>query len=96
MFTLSRSSARIRTVAVGQRSVLDIVFISRLHRVRCRNMSRTVSISVPGGNKSISLQTGLFINNEFVPSVDGLEIEYDELHISFTSCFELIAIVQIH
>ncbi|EJD00956.1 NAD-aldehyde dehydrogenase [Fomitiporia mediterranea MF3/22] len=35
----------------------------------------SVPISVPGSNKSISLQTGLFINNEFVRSVDGSTIE---------------------
>ncbi|KAI5124867.1 hypothetical protein M0805_007299 [Coniferiporia weirii] len=40
-------------------------------------LSKTISIPVPGSAnlKSISLQTGLFINNEFVPSIDGLEIE---------------------
>ncbi|PAV20791.1 NAD-aldehyde dehydrogenase [Pyrrhoderma noxium] len=38
-------------------------------------MSQTINIPVPGTNRSISLQTGLFINNEFVPSVDGLTIE---------------------
>ncbi|KAL5508448.1 hypothetical protein ACEPAH_6067 [Sanghuangporus vaninii] len=39
------------------------------------SLAASVSIPVPGSNKSISLPTGLFINNEFVPSVDGLTIK---------------------
>lgn len=34
-------------------------------------------ITVPATGKKIKVQTGLFINNEFVPSVDSQEkIEY--------------------
>ncbi len=36
-------------------------------------MSKIVSIPVPGSNKTISVNTGLFINNEFVPSSNGQE-----------------------
>ena len=53
---------------------------SRLYFQQLRNMSQTINIPVPGTNRSISLQTGLFINNEFVPSVDGLTIEYGSVH----------------
>lgn len=38
-----------------------------------RNMSSTVSIAVPGSNKKITVNTGLFIDNEFVPSADSNE-----------------------
>ncbi|KAJ3785081.1 aldehyde dehydrogenase domain-containing protein [Lentinula aff. detonsa] len=37
-------------------------------------MSSTVKIPVPTLNKEISVSTGLFINNEFVPSVDSAEV----------------------
>jgi len=36
-------------------------------------MSKIVAIPVPGSNKTISVNTGLFINNEFVPSSNGQE-----------------------
>lgn len=36
-------------------------------------MASTAHIPVPGTPKSISVSTGLFINNEFVPSVDSKE-----------------------
>lgn len=44
------------------------------HR-RTMTLASPFSVAVPGSNKTISLQTGLFINNEFVPSVDGLTIQ---------------------
>lgn len=40
-----------------------------------KTMSKTIQIPVPGTDRSVSIQTGLFIDNEFVPSVDGLTIE---------------------
>ncbi|KZP05880.1 NAD-aldehyde dehydrogenase [Athelia psychrophila] len=36
-------------------------------------MSKVVQLSVPASEKKISVNTGLFINNEFVPSVDSQE-----------------------
>ncbi len=37
-------------------------------------MATVVSIPVPGTNRKIAVSTGLFINNEFVPSVDSKEL----------------------
>jgi aldehyde dehydrogenase (NAD+) len=37
-------------------------------------MAHSVKIPVPTLNKEISVPTGLFINNEFVPSVDSSEM----------------------
>ncbi|KAF8165432.1 aldehyde dehydrogenase domain-containing protein [Crassisporium funariophilum] len=37
-------------------------------------MPSTVSINIPGLNKTINVPTGLFINNEFVASVDSTEL----------------------
>lgn len=37
-------------------------------------MSRTVEVPVPALKKTISVQTGLFINNEFVSSIDSQEL----------------------
>jgi len=34
----------------------------------------SVSLRVPGSEKTITVPTGLFINNEFVPSVDSQEV----------------------
>lgn len=42
-------------------------------------MSRTVEVPVPALKKTISVQTGLFINNEFVSSIDSQE------HIQFVN-----------
>jgi aldehyde dehydrogenase (NAD+) len=40
-------------------------------------MAQTAAVNVPKLNKTINVPTGLFINNEFVPSVDSQErIEY--------------------
>jgi hypothetical protein len=36
-------------------------------------MASVVELSVPKSNSKISVNTGLFINNEFVPSVDNLD-----------------------
>jgi hypothetical protein len=36
-------------------------------------MRRFATIPVPGGNKQLTVPTGLFINNEFVPSVNSNE-----------------------
>ncbi|TFY83823.1 hypothetical protein EWM64_g184 [Hericium alpestre] len=36
-------------------------------------MASVVQLSVPKSNTTISVPTGLFINNEFVPSLDGLD-----------------------
>ena len=37
-------------------------------------MALTATISIPRLNKDIAISTGLFINNEFVPSVDSQEL----------------------
>jgi len=37
-------------------------------------MALTATISIPRLNKDITVSTGLFINNEFVPSVDSQEL----------------------
>lgn len=37
-------------------------------------MAHPVSIDIPSLNKRISVPTGLFINNEFVPSADSKEL----------------------
>ena len=47
-------------------------------------MSRTVQVPVPALKKTISVQTGLFINNEFVASVDSQEL------IQFVNIFFLL------
>lgn len=45
-------------------------------------MAQTVTLSVPASGRKITVHTGLFINNEFVPSVDSKEtIEYVYVHI---------------
>ncbi len=56
------------------------VAMARSHRTIVRAfslsravMSKIVAIPVPGSNKTISVNTGLFINNEFVPSSNGQE-----------------------
>lgn len=36
-------------------------------------MAQPVQLSIPNSDKKISVPTGLFINNEFVPSVDSPE-----------------------
>ena len=36
-------------------------------------MANVVELSVPKSNSKIPVNTGLFINNEFVPSVDKLD-----------------------
>lgn len=36
-------------------------------------MANAVELSIPKSNFRIPVQTGLFINNEFVPSVDNIE-----------------------
>jgi len=36
-------------------------------------MANVVELPIPKSNSKIPVQTGLFINNEFVPSVDNLE-----------------------
>ena len=51
-------------------------------------MSCTVEVPVPGHKKTISVQTGLFINNEFVSSVDSQEL------IQFVNIFLLLAMVR--
>jgi len=43
-------------------------------------MSLSATVTIPRLNKSITVPTGLFINNEFVASVDSKEvIQYVEL-----------------
>ena len=37
-------------------------------------MALTATINIPRLNKDITVSTGLFINNEFVPSVDSEEL----------------------
>ncbi len=37
-------------------------------------MAQTVSVNIPGSDKRLSVPTGLFINNEFVPSSDSKEL----------------------
>ena len=36
-------------------------------------MANVVQLSIPKSNSKIPVNTGLFINNEFVPSVDNLD-----------------------
>jgi aldehyde dehydrogenase (NAD+) len=36
-------------------------------------MANIVELAIPKSNSKISVHTGLFINNEFVPSVDSLD-----------------------
>jgi aldehyde dehydrogenase (NAD+) len=36
-------------------------------------MANVVELPIPKSNSKIPVQTGLFINNEFVPSVDNLD-----------------------
>lgn len=44
-------------------------------------MSQSITISVASTGRKITVPTGLFINNEFVPSVDSKEtIEYVHMH----------------
>lgn len=44
-------------------------------------MAQSVTISVASTGRKITVPTGLFINNEFVPSVDSKEtIEYVRMH----------------
>jgi len=38
-----------------------------------RIMANIIELSVPNSNSRIRVPTGLFINNEFVPSVDGVD-----------------------
>jgi aldehyde dehydrogenase (NAD+) len=52
-------------------------------------MSSIASVTVPQLNKTISIPTGLFINNEFVSSIDSQEL------IQFVNIFlYLVAIVR--
>jgi aldehyde dehydrogenase (NAD+) len=37
-------------------------------------MAQPVQVTIPSSGKKISVPTGLFINNEFVPSVDSQEL----------------------
>jgi aldehyde dehydrogenase (NAD+) len=37
-------------------------------------MAQPVKIIIPSSGKEIAVPTGLFINNEFVPSVDSQEV----------------------
>jgi len=37
-------------------------------------MTLTATVSIPRLNKNIIVPTGLFINNEFVPSIDSQEL----------------------
>jgi hypothetical protein len=37
-------------------------------------MAQSVQLTIPSSGKKISVPTGLFINNEFVPSVDSQEL----------------------
>ena len=45
-------------------------------------MSLSAEITLPRLNKKITLPTGLFINNEFVPSVDSKELIQSVLSLS--------------
>ena len=36
-------------------------------------MVNVVELSVPNSNSKVQVQSGLFINNEFVPSVDNVD-----------------------
>jgi len=36
-------------------------------------MANVIELSIPESNSKIQVPTGLFINNEFVPSVDNLD-----------------------
>jgi aldehyde dehydrogenase (NAD+) len=54
-------------------------------------MAQSVKITIPSSGKKISVPTGLFINNEFVPSVDSQElIESVDLAIRFRFCILIL------
>ncbi|KAL0949730.1 hypothetical protein HGRIS_009770 [Hohenbuehelia grisea] len=67
--TLRLGAPRFDFLALGARSSLAPTAIPR----RFTTMIQPVEVSVPTLNKKISVPTGLFINNEFVPSVDSKE-----------------------
>ena len=46
-------------------------------------MSSIVEVPVPRAKKGIRVHTGLFINNEFVPSIDSQEL-IQFVYISFS------------
>ncbi len=43
-------------------------------RQRIHTMAQAVSVKIPALNKEIKVPTGLFINNEFVASVDSKDL----------------------
>lgn len=47
-------------------------------------MASIIPVSIPGLNKTINVPTGLFINNEFVSSIDSQEL------IQFVNIFLLL------
>lgn len=48
-------------------------------------MAHPTTVTIPALNKRISIPTGLFINNEFVPSVDSSErIKYTSIVLGTT------------
>ena len=58
------------------RRLSPISFPSRAHRYlsqRTKAMAQIAKIQIPATGRTIELPTGLFINNEFVPSVDSQE-----------------------
>ena len=52
-------------------------------------MANVAELSIPNSNSNIQVQTGLFINNEFVPSVDNIDpirsYSFTIYHIPFYS-----------
>jgi aldehyde dehydrogenase (NAD+) len=51
------------------------------HTFTCARMAHTAALTISALNKQITVHTGLFINNEFVPSVDSSQkITYDLMY----------------
>lgn len=78
----TRLSPRIRSSAPLRKQVIlpvDLSFSSTstfAHNSRLRTlhtMAQPVTLTLAATGKTITVPTGLFINNEFVPSVDSTE-----------------------
>jgi len=63
-------------------SIQMLIFVHRRHNNPCSHpylnttataMAQSITVKIPALHKEISVPTGLFINNEFVSSVDSCE-----------------------
>ena len=57
-------------MTVGKAFILYLPFTQKISQIA---MAQVVKIKIPATGRTIELPTGLFINNEFVPSVDSQE-----------------------